>query len=211
MPIMHGIGTSRCCALKRDQRWMLYVLPYWEPAGMLEAGWELKRPCPHYSKPFLRQGHVVCCTGRFRALFSPGPDRALLLPAGGGSSWGGRRPRRSGPIAISRLCTTCSAGGAWPVVVGCVCVCVYVYGRNGKPQPEGVKKKKKLACHRVVKYYHVRRTDQWCPCNCLHASNDKQRAHSRPNRGARTPLYCYVLLLLRSSVGRRPAGRLHLL
>lgn len=149
MPIMHGIGTSRCCALKRDQRWMLYVLPYWEPAGMLEAGWELKRPCPHYSKPFLRQGHVVCCTGRFRALFSPGPDRALLLPAGGGSSWGGRRPRRSGPIAISRLCTTCSAGGAWPVVVGCVCVCVYVYGRNGKPQPEGVKKKKKLACHRV--------------------------------------------------------------
>jgi hypothetical protein len=51
----------------------------------------------------------------------------------------------------------------WGCVASCGGVRLCVYGRDWKPQPEGVKKKKKLACHRVVKYYHVRRTDQWCP------------------------------------------------
>lgn len=129
MPIMHGIGTSRCCALKRDQRWMLYVLPYWEPAGMLEAGWELKRPCPHYSKPFLRQGHVVCCTGRFRALFSPGPDRALLLPAGGGIVVG---RAEATPIRSDRDLAALYYlfRFRWGCVASCGGVCLCVYGEE---------------------------------------------------------------------------------
>lgn len=98
----------------------------------------------------------------------------------------------------------------WGCVASCggVCLCVCM-GRNGKPQTV-VKKKKKLACHRVVKYYHVRRTDQWCP-SPLQLLACVERQAARAFKAEPGSAYSSLLLLLRSSVGRRPAGRLHLL